>query len=158
MEEVSVSGSFHAGKNIKCGSLRVSGSIKAENDVEREKVRISGLANIGGLLNAEEIEIVLSGNGTSRISEIGGDRIAVHAKESQAGNFNLLRIFGKPFGRAELKANSIEGTTVYLTNTDCAVVRGKTVYIDSGCRIGRVEYEDTLEISENSIVSESIKL
>lgn len=154
IENGAVSGSCHANKSLKCGSLRVSGSLHADKDIEAETIKISGAVKIGGLMNAEEIEIIL--NGTSRIAEIGGSSIAVSLGNSSARP-GFIRLFGKR-SVGSLEAGSIEGTSIFLENTSANTVCGKNIVIGNGCKIGRVEYEDTLEVSENAEVKESIKL
>lgn len=152
--EIKVSGSFHANDVISSKTLRVSGSMHAEGGIEADNVHISGAAHVKGLLNAENIEITL--NGASKINEIGCERISV--RKSGAAGFNFFGIFKFNAGSRSLSANSIEATEACFENTHCAVVRAKRAYIGEGCEIGRVEYEESIEIHEGAIVKEQIKI
>ena len=152
--EIRISGAFHANDVISAKTVRVSGSMHAESGVEADNAIISGAAHIKGLLNAESIEINL--NGASRISEIGCERIAV--KKTGAPFFSFFNIFKMNIGSKSLTANSIEGTEVFLENTICPVVRAKNAVIGEGCEIGRIEYEDTLEIHPSAAVKEKVKI
>ena len=152
--EIKVSGSFHANDVITAETVRVSGSMHAESGIEADNVHISGAAHVKGLLNAENIEITL--NGASKINEIGCERICV--KKSGSAGFSFLGIFKFNVGSRSLTANSIEATEAFLENTNCAVVRAKRACIGEGCEIGRVEYEETIEIHEGAVVKEQIRI
>jgi len=153
---IHASGAFHAGGLVSAKEIHASGSIHAESGIEADKVVLSGGADIKGLLNAEEIEIRLGGK--CRIAEIGGERIQVRkGKNSVNLSFNIFRL-SKRFAYCMLEANSIEGTEVYLENTICPVVRAKKAYIGEGCEIGRIEYEETIEIHEGAVVKEQVKI
>ena len=152
--EIRVSGSFHANDVITGKTVRVSSSMHAESGIEADNVHISGAAHVKGLLNAENIEITL--NGASKISEIGCERITV--RKSGTASFNFFGIFKFNAGSRSLTANSIEATEAYLESTNCAVVRAKRAYIGEGCEIGRVEYEETIEIHEGAVIKEQIKI
>lgn len=58
--------------------------------------------------------------------------------------------------KESLYSDVIEGDNIELTNTICKIVRGNNVVINSGCKIGRVEYKDKLQINNNSEVEEKL--
>ena len=152
--EIRISGAFHANSAVTGKTVRISGSMHADSGIEADNVIISGAARVDGLLNAETIEIHL--NGTSNISEIGCERIAV--KNSGNTGFSLFGLFKINSSRHTLTANSIEATEAYLENTKCKVVRAKKAIIGVGSEIDRVEYEETIEIHENAVVKEQIRI
>ncbi len=153
---IHISGSFHAGNVISAREIHTSGSIHAESGVEADKILLTGGATVKGLLNAEEIKIRLGGK--CNIAEIGGERIEVRKGENRINLAFSIFGFNKRFAHCMLEANSIEGTEVYLENTICPVVRAKKAYIGEGCEIGRIEYEETIEIHEGAVVKEQVKI
>ena len=152
--DIRVSGSFHARDVITAKTVRVSGSMHAESGIEADSASISGAAHVKGLLNAETIEISL--NGASKINEIGCEQICV--RKSGSPSFNFFGIFKMNVGSKSLNANSIEATEAYLENTVCPVVRAKKAVIGEGCEIGRIEYEESLEVHPSAVVREQVKV
>lgn len=152
--EIRISGAFHANSAVTGKTVRISGSMHADSGIEADNVIVSGAARVGGLLNAEAIEINL--NGTSDISEIGCERISV--KNSRNAGFSLFGLFKINTIRHTLTSNSIEATEAFLENTKCDVVRAKRIVIGEGCEIGRVEYEETIEIHEGAVVKEQVRI
>ena len=64
-----------------------------------------------------------------------------------------------PFGLGgTLTANAIEANSVSLESTRAKVVRGAEVSIGSGCEIDRVEYSVSLNVAEDAIVRERVKV
>jgi len=65
------------------------------------------------------------------------------------------------FGEREqalLEVQTLEGDEIYLEYTKAAMVRGKSITLGPGCRIGRVEYSDSLEVDEDAKVDERAKV
>lgn len=161
-EALSVSGSFKvegdarlgiAGISGSCGiegearakEIKISGSIHCGGNLSAERFACSGKTEIPGLLNAETIEI--SASGRCEVGDIGCGSITVQREWS---------VFGAD--RICLKAESIEGDTISLENTEAEVVRGKNVTIGRRCEIGRVEYSETLEIVDGGKVGEQVRV
>ena len=109
----------------------------------RSTAVLSGAAEIGGLLNAETVEI--SANRAVHISAIGGGTIRVLQKDTAT----VLGIFRTSPGCARI--GSIEGDNVELENVEAEIVRGKYVRIGHGCRIGTVEYGKDLEAEPGTV-------
>lgn len=182
-----VSGGVKAAKDLTCGELRASGSLKVEGTLTAAAAKISGgvkvqgtvkiteqlslsgglktegdvqLANAGisggltcsgkveipGLLNAETIELSIGSR--CEVENIGCTTLKVKK------DFTGFRIGAKPC----LKTESIEGDTIELEYTEAEVVRGKNVTIGKKCRIGRVEYSETLDIRDGGEVEEQVKV
>ena len=130
-DELSASGSLEAGSS-HCRVLRASGACRGSGDIEAETAALSGAVQIGGLLNAETVEI--STHPAVHIHAIGGGTIRVLQKDTAV----ILGLFRTTPGRARI--GSIEGDDIELENVEAAIVRGKYVRIGPGCRIGTVEY------------------
>ena len=112
-------------------------------DIEAETAVLSGAAEIGGLLNAETVEI--SANRAVHISAIGGGSIHVLQKDTAT----ILGLFHTSPGCARI--GSIEGDNIELENVEAEIVRGKYVRIGHGCRIGTVEYGENLEAEPGTV-------
>ena len=156
---LSVNGSLTAGNVEIDGTLSVSGSLtandveidgvlNAEGEVQAECFKAEGTVKIMGLLNAETVELTVSGE--DLIDSIGGGRVTVRPGKS---GFSLFRR-----KRPHLISDLIEADEIDLENTDCRVVRGVSVRIGPECVIDRVEYSGTLEIDPAAAVREQVKL
>ena len=176
-----VSGGVKAAKDLTCGELRASGSLKVEGtltaaaakisggvkvqgivkiteqlslsgglktggDVSAERFSCSGKVEIPGLLNAETIELSIGSR--CEVENIGCTTLKVKK------DFTGFRIGAKPC----LKTESIEGDTIELEYTEAEVVRGKNVTIGKKCRVGRVEYSETLDICDGGEVEEQVRV
>ena len=154
-----IDGRLTDGKMSASGDLRAravhgtefsgSGCCRVEEGVEADLVRMSGLYKIGGLLNAETIELTAAAGCT--IGDIGGSTITI--RREQPG---LLRRLFSGAGAHCTKVHTIEGDDITLAYVTADVVRGRRVQIGEGCRIGRVEYAETLEAADGT-VSESVR-
>ena len=152
--EAHVSGSLYSGGDAKFGSAEFSGRFDCRGDVEAENFTISGPVNIDGLLNAENVAINLGhGTSTNKINSIGGTYIAVKVyNDHKISLFNYGRIVKTTVKEA------VEGDEVYLENTECPLVVGKTVVIGDGCRIKKVQYYDSCEIKDGAEVDQKEKI
>lgn len=148
--ECHFSGGSHIDGALVAKQLKCSGSMRVDEGVESENAYISGMADVKGLFNANNLEIQLSGR--SFIEEIGCDTLNVYLHIDGG----LRAFFGiRP---SHLRAGTIEGNDISLTNTEASVVRGARVVIHEGCSIGRVEYSGSLTIDPSSTVGEQVKV
>jgi cytoskeletal protein CcmA (bactofilin family) len=143
-EKFSASGAVHVGGDLRGGQVEVSGAGEFGGDVEAEQFRSRGSFEIDGLLNADKVGIALGGDARAR--EIGGGEIVVVRRSVGAG------LFGWGVGSGTLKAKTVEGDDVYLEGTHADVVRGRSVRIGPGSRIGNVEYSESLAIDPEAEV------
>ena len=125
--------------------VKVAGIFEVEGDVEAEQCDLRGVFEVAGPINADRVDADLDGSRSSA-REIGGAKIKV---TSRSGQFRSA-------GR--LSVESIEGDDVYLEATDAQIVRGKTVVVGHGCRIGTVEYAESLEVSPKAAVENQVKV
>lgn len=140
-----------ASGKVQCDSLaaseiETSGDLTVQQGVEAEKFRSTGKVSIGGLLNAEQIDIAVSANDS--VGDIGGGTITVRKNW-----------WGMSFGahRPRLTVGSIEGDIISLESTKADIVRGKTVRIGKDCEIARVEYTESLTATP-ATVAEQVKI
>ncbi len=168
--EFKIAGSGLVDGDVKCGScnlagaakvksieangeLKLAGAFNADGNVSGEKVIIVGVANINGLINGDEIRITF--DGCVKANEIGGGTIEIAPKKEQKAYwFGKKRI--KPSKLSEI--GTIEGDEISLELVKADVVRGANVTIGDGCEIEKVEYSESLEISENAHVDYQVKI
>ncbi|MBR6322743.1 MAG: polymer-forming cytoskeletal protein [Lachnospiraceae bacterium] len=157
-EELHISGAVRC-RSIAAKEVKVSGRVETVGDVEGDFVKLSGGGTIGGLLNAENIEIRADNNlvsGTKLfIGSIGGSTIRVLLS---GGGF-FRRAVGRNHRFAPfLVTESIEGDDLELDTVRTVRVSGRDVVIHSGCEIKTVEYSGTLTVDEGAEVGETVKL
>ena len=139
------SGSCAAEGDIHAEELEIAGSLRAPA-VEAERFHASGVFRIDGLLNAGEI--ILSRGGLYQAGDIGCTTLRV---VQDAHVISLGR------RKRALEAQSIEGDTLELLDTQAAVVRGRFVRVGAGCVIDRVEYSEDLTVEDGGIVKEPVR-
>lgn len=142
-----VSGSFHTG-SVDCNELHSSGAIHSDGDISVEDVVIHGSVRCGGLLNGERIDVECDGR--SSADSIGGSFIKIRKKGVIAGLFQ--RLFGGKDADCFQVAGSVEGDVIDLEYTVAESVVGRDVRIGPGCRIKRVLYTETADISPDAEV------
>ena len=140
--EVQTAGAVEAG-SVHCGTYKSSGACRVHGDLEAESAVLTGAVEIGGLLNAETVDI--SPNYAVHISSIGGGSIRILQKDATM----LLGFIRTSPGCARI--GSIEGDTIELEYVEAEIVRGKYVRIGHGCRIGTVEYSENLEAEPGTV-------
>ncbi len=158
VKELKCSGTFKTAKGIASEYIKVSGDLRVGEDVEAEIFKASGGFKIEGLLSADRVEIKLGGRCQAR--EIGGERIEVTRggwREKGILLDGLIKLFTGG-GTAELHTTQIEGDEILLEDTIAEIVRGKTVEIGPGCRIGLVEYSESLKIHPDAVVEKQTKI
>ncbi len=157
VKELKCSGTFRVTQNVTAEYVKVSGFIHVGGNLEAEIFKASGGFTIEGLLSADKVEVRLGGK--CHANEIGGEKI-----EILRGGFRehgilldgLVRMFSGG-GIAELKAGSIEGDDVELEDTTADAVRGKRIKLGAGCKIGSVEYSESLEAHSSAKIERQTK-
>lgn len=153
--DVHVSGMLDVEGNITGERLKVSGYLTVEGDIEVDHFECSGKIESDGLINAETINIMLGNNCSAQ--EIGGKEITILDGKTtdNKGLFASLFIENKS---GKLSCDLIEGDEIRLENVLCDVVRGKNIIIGKGCEIEKVEYTNTIEVIDDAIIDEQIKI
>lgn len=158
IKELKCSGTFKAAENISSEYIKVTGMLHVGGDVEAEIFRASGGFDIRGLLSADRIEI--HPGGRCRAQEIGGAKIDIrrYGSRDRAGLLDsLLRALSSSWG-GDVEAALIEGDEIYLENTRADVVRGKQIQIGPNCKIGLIEYSESLQVHDDSEVGKQTKI
>ncbi len=154
--EIKIAGGFRCDGHIKSNKLCLDGGSRAAN-IEAEEIRIEGTVVCPGLVNAERIDIKINGTG-SEMGSIGGSIIQIRRKQ-----YGISRGFAffkrKDEGRGSLKVkDSIEGDEIVLDHVKANTVVGRIVAIGSGCKIGKVQYSESIEIAPDAEVGEQIRI
>ena len=158
--EIKSSGAFRCEGNIKCTKLASSGVIYAGEGIEAEEVKISGLIECTGLLNAEKIDIEISGKGLSRrIGSIGGSEIKIYTDSPIKKPGSRLSLFSRLVRSSCLEIDeSIEGDIIALENVKAPKVIGRIVAIGAGCDIENVQYSEDIEIHPDAKIGHYEKI
>ena len=164
-KQAKISGKVSVGENIKGSEIFVSGHLVCDGGVEAEKLTARGAISVGGLLNADDIEIVYGavgnglGKGNSSVGAIGGSHIVVR-RGSMDKKIRKLPFLSKAFGQnpTVTVTDGIEGDDISLEGVATPRVVGRVVKIGDECKIDTVEYSETLEVSPNAEVKEKIKI
>ncbi len=157
VKELKCSGTFKAGGSLSSEYIKTTGDLRVGGDVEAEIFKATGGFRIDGLLSADRVEIHIGGR--CQAKEIGGERIQVTRggwKEKGILLDGLIKLFTGG-GVAELVTTQIEGDEITLEDTTAEVVRGTRIEIGPGCRIGRVEYSESLHVDPDAVVKEEVK-
>ncbi|CAG9619974.1 hypothetical protein [Sutcliffiella rhizosphaerae] len=133
-------GSLDVGKKVTGDVCSVRGSLSSVDAIEMDKLTVNGGLRSEGLLNVGELTMKL-GHFTSRVKEIGGEKITIKGKR--------VNLFGK---QQELVADSIEGDRIYLEFTTAKVVRGNKITLGRGCNIDHLEYRQQFKAHKTSSV------
>lgn len=132
-EEISIYGELHRAKELICETFKAYGEFHVEQT-----------------LNIGHGECYLSDDSTAE--EILCETLRVNRYDEKEPKI-LMR--GMKAGqRGILTVHTIEGDHISLEGTHAEVVRGKTVEIGQGCRIGKVIYEDSLDIYDDGKVDQ----
>ncbi|MFJ5717394.1 polymer-forming cytoskeletal protein [Neobacillus sp. NPDC093127] len=149
-KHLQVSGKASVGGKVKCEEINLHGILAVGEDCEAEIFTGKCRFTIGGLLNADQVDIEIYGE--CKAKEIGGQSITV---KQQKGSF--IGTLFKPFLKTQLETDLVEGDIIELENTIAKVVRGNQVKIGANCHIGVVEYTEEFSQDKNAVVGESKK-
>lgn len=140
-------GELKVNSGLRAEKLKFTGNVDVGGNCEAGTFEVNGAFDVEGLVSAEWMDIRFFG--PCRAREIGGGKL--RARRSRTTKLiNLI----KSRGQAALAASVIEGDDVELEHTTADVVRGNRVSIGPGCRIGRVEYRDSLSAHKSAVVGE----
>ncbi|MDB5055458.1 MAG: Protein CcmA, bactofilin family [Bacilli bacterium] len=151
-KELRCSGTIETQGNLYSEQIDLTGQLNTQGDCEAEVFAARGIFDIGGLLNAGQLDIRLYRD--CQAKEIGGEKIRIR----KASALNPFNFFFKPSLHAILFTSVIEGDEIYLEHTKANVVRGNHVTIGPGCDIGLVEYKEHFAQMKGAIVNENRKV
>jgi cytoskeletal protein CcmA (bactofilin family) len=150
VKKVKISGSATVSGSLKSEEIKVRGRLTVGEDCEAEVFKAECHFSIGGLLNADEVDVRIYGE--CKAKEIGGQTITVKQKSS------LMANLFKSFFQNSLEVDVIEGDHIEIENTNAKIVRGNHVKIGPNCNIGLVEYTGAFTKDKKANVSDSNKL
>lgn len=154
-KKIRISGSSDIKGNLRAEEVELSGASDITKNCETENFHGRGCFDIGGLLNADIIDIEIDGR--SSVSEIGGEKIKI--KYQDRNSMGLKNFIKDIFNVKEyLKTHLIEGDDIYIEGTNADIVRGSTVTIGEGCSIDLVEYKDEIKVHDGATVREQRKI
>lgn len=153
---ISIAGSADFEKNVNAKRVKIVGSVRIKGDCSAEHFHSDGAFTIGGLLNAEEVDIYLRSYKSS-VREIGGGKITVRHKGG-TGAATIRNILSFGLLNYSIETDSIEGDEIYLENTKAGTVRGNNITIGHGCEIGLVEYKGTLRKDADAKITDERKV
>lgn len=149
VSKLKIAGKAYVGGKIKSDELNLRGRITVEEDCEAEVIKAESQFTIGGLLNADLVDITIFAN--CKAKEIGGQTILIKQKASLLGLF-------KGFIPTQLETELIEGDKIEIEYTKAGIVRGNYVSIGPNCVIDVVEHSGELLMAENTVVREIRKV
>ncbi|WP_040205617.1 polymer-forming cytoskeletal protein [Neobacillus jeddahensis] len=147
VKQLKVSGKTAVGGKVKSEEIRLRGIFSVGEDCEVERFKGKYRFTIGGLLNADQVDVEIYGD--CRAKEIGGQTITV---KQHTGSF--IGTLFKPFYKTQLEVDLIEGDKIYLENTSAKVVRGNQVRIGANCQIGIVEYSEEFSQDKHAVIDD----
>lgn len=154
-KKIRISGSSDINGSLHAEEVELSGSSDIEKNCEAENFHGRGSFDIGGLLNADLIDIEITGR--CSVEEIGGENIKV--KMDNRNFSGIMSIFRDMFcENGSLRTNLIEGDEIYLEGTTADIVRGNNITIGKDCVVNLVEYKDNLKLLDNAKVNEQKKI
>ncbi|HKI45442.1 MAG TPA: polymer-forming cytoskeletal protein [Balneolales bacterium] len=157
-DTVMIDGKIDITGGVTATQVENRGMLGVAKDVSSEAFYSHGGFKIGGLLNADKIQIIIYAPCST--TDIGGEEIDIRT----GGASGLREFLGSFFSgwplETALSVETIEGDNIYLENTTAKVVRGNNIKIGPGCQIDVVEYKDTFEKENDSNirVNESRKI
>ena len=132
-EVVSIYGEIHRARELACENFKAYGEFHIDNT-----------------LNIGHGECYLTDD--SSAEEILCETLKVNVYDEE--NENILKMGMKRSKRGILTVHTIEGDRIHLEGTHAQVVRGKVVEIGAGCKIGKVIYQESLDIYDDGVVEQ----
>nr|WP_304217920.1 polymer-forming cytoskeletal protein [Fredinandcohnia onubensis] len=151
VNKMTISGKGKIGGSLRGEEIKIRGNATIEEDCEAEEFKGEGGFAIGGLLNADIIDISIAGE--CRAKEIGGQTIKV-----KKGIFRFLNNLFKSVYPVSLKTEIIEADEIEIEYTTAKMVRGKNINIGPNCEIDVVEYTGTFSQDPSAKVKEARKM
>lgn len=156
---ISISGATTIEGDIKCEKVSSSGMLSAHGNIDAEEIRIDGGIKNEGIINAEKVIIECrAGNGSCIFNEIGASKVSINGynEDSRPRFYNLFGLFTGNTG--SVTGNVVEGDEIYIENAKVKTVRGERITIGPNCEIEYVEYRESLQVSDQSSVKETVRL
>jgi cytoskeletal protein CcmA (bactofilin family) len=147
VQDAEILGEVRVGGDWKGDVVNVRGNLVIGGQCAAEKVTVRGGLDVKGLLNFDTADIV-SGYRSS-IHEMGGRKLRVRKQKG---------LWQWPGKTVVLKAQSIEADDIDIEHTHAEVVCGSRIRIGKKCRIGKVEYSESLTVENGAVVEVQKKI
>lgn len=151
VNKMKISGKGKIDGSLKGEEIRIKGKATIEGNCDAEEFKGEGGFVIGGLLNADVIDISIAGE--CRAEEIGGRTIKV-----KKGIFSFLNNIFKSVYPVSLTTEIIEADEIDIEYTNARMIRGNNVTIGPGCEIDVVEYKGTFSQDPSAKITEARQL
>ena len=147
--QLRVMGDVSATGRVSCLHFQLCGGAHLDGGLSAEHFKLTGTCAIRGLVSAERIQI--RSRGHCELDEIGGSSIVIRAGWDEDGCSRKAGFLNwRCKGTSQVRV--IEGDTIYLENTTAETVRGQSITLGKGCRIGTIEYSKSLTQHPSAVV------
>lgn len=144
-----VKGNMSVGGGFAGRTADIRGRMKVGGDFTCDSLTGECQLEIVGALSAPVIDIRAYGD--CKATRITGEKITIAEGKGFGSIINV-------FGRQEFTVSELIGKTVHLENVVTSLVRGDTVTLGAGCRVGRVEYITSFTPMPGSAVTEAVQV
>ncbi|OEF97157.1 hypothetical protein [Desulfuribacillus alkaliarsenatis] len=149
VKELDIKGEIRISGNATVENANILGLLDIKGDCNTETFKVKGPFQVGGLLNAGEIDLEL--HSTCNVKEIGGGTIRIKRGTDMILKKMIKLLFmPKDFYQGRLVTDSIEGDDIYIEHVKAKVVRGTNIEIGPGCEIDLLEYRGTIKQHKDS--------
>lgn len=163
-KDITNHGKYSTTSEIKSEVFTSDGVVKSRSDIEVQKFIANGPIIIKGMLQADTADITVKGVGfinqiKAKIVHTGKLRdVRLRPSVDILARLVLAPLSGIKITLNRININMIEGTLVDISFTNAELIRGEKVTIGPGCRVNRVEYAKSIEVSEDSYIGKKIKV
>ncbi len=158
-ETFEINAAMYLDFDFKYTNIITSEHTVSESEIECERFYGLGVLDIAEL-NAEQIFIQTYPN--TKIKRLMGTKITVSPTFTRSGEFDALpkqgRYASRSVKRGIAQIGTIEGDTIVLENVKADSVSGVDVSIGANCRIKRCEYSGNIQIAEDAMILEVVKI
>jgi len=164
-QEMKISGVLNVDANLEAGKFDCDGLANIKGSMRADTVEVDGYINIGRKsagtkLEANEIHCrgvitclgageinadVIDAEGFINATEIVGEKVTIKSQTS---------ILMKWFANRWSKVDTIEATTIELTNVTAKIVNGHDITIGESCVIDKLDCSGRLVIHPSAIIKE----
>ena len=154
--EISVEGTCKISGSLRGGTCRLEGLLNVGKDLEMEQFSGSGSFQIGGSLNAENIDIkFVYGSGAG---EVCGQDIHIFKEDHNAMAEFIMDLIPWRHKGKNFSCSLVEGDAIDISHVRAATVRGKRVNIGPECFIELVEYHEKLEVHPSAKIQKTVQI
>lgn len=149
VSRLKVKGRLFVGGGLAAHDVDMRGELTVTGDCQSDTFLAEGAFTVGGLLNAENVDIRL--HAPCKAREIGGEKVSVKQGRGVASIFLF-------FAEKRLTVDSVEADEVVLEYVTAKVVRGAHVEIGEGCNVELVEYTGEFKQGPGASVGSAVKV